>query len=78
MAEAGADATGYPKAQQSAAAFNGGPNAGNLPGILVTWQNNPGDTLVITNLSLSSATIQIQNGGVGVTTYNTNIVAEGY
>ena len=66
------------QAQQSAAAFNGGPNAGNLPGILVTWQNNPGDTLVITNLSLSSATIQIQNGGVGVTTYNTNIVAEGY
>ena len=63
---------------QSAAAFNGGPDAGNLPSVLATWPNSSGDTLVISALSLSSVFVQIQNGGVGVARSGVNIVAEGY
>jgi hypothetical protein len=63
---------------QVAAAFNGGPNSGNLPGVTVTWQNTSGDTLLISGESLSGVTVQILNGGVGVQRVGVNIVVEGY
>ena len=59
--------------------FNGGPNGATVPHVLATWgDEQPGDVFSITNLSLSGATFQILNSGIGVTRSHVNIIAEGF
>lgn len=68
-----------PDGASTPAPFNGGPNGTNVPHILATWgDEQAGDVFRITNLSLSGATFQIQNSGIGVTRNNVNILAEGF
>lgn len=68
-----------PDGSATPASFNGGPNGATVPHILATWgDEQPGDVFSITGLTLSGATFQIVNGGVGVTRNHVNILAEGF
>lgn len=78
LAAPGATLTFLPDTQATAAAFNSGVSSTTQPNIVVTilnWQT--GDIAVITSVSLSQATIQITNAGIGVAR-NVNIRPEGY
>lgn len=70
--------TFQPDGASVAGAFNGGPNNAPLPYVNATYNNQAGDTLLITALSLKSATIQILNGGVGVARSGVNVDVQGY
>ena len=74
----GTTITFQPDGAASAAPFNGGPNAQNLPYVNVSWAQQAGDSFTITGLSKSSLTIQFFNGGVGVARTGVNIDVEGY
>jgi hypothetical protein len=76
---AGADTTvTFAPTGQSAAPFNGGPGPSNLPAL--NWgivNAQAGDDLIVTALSLSSISFNIQNGGTRVVR-NLTLEAEGY
>lgn len=60
------------------AAFNGGPVASSLPTWRIAVLNAAsGDTVIVSGLSLSGATIQVQNAGAGVAR-TVNAEFEGY
>ncbi len=58
--------------------FNKGPNGTALPQVMVVWNNQPGDQLIRSGLSLSGVAIQILNGGVGVPRTGVDVTAAGY
>jgi hypothetical protein len=64
--------------------FNKGPCTASyptgepLPAVQVTWQNQAGDELLITSLTLAGITLQILNGGVGVTRAGVNLTVQGF
>jgi hypothetical protein len=78
IASGGTAITFTPDGSATAAAFNGGPAGGNLPAVQVTILNaSGGDTVIVSSLSLSGCTIQVKNGGTGVSR-SVNVLAEGY
>lgn len=67
-----------PDGAATPAAFNGGPNGATVPAIQVTVLNaSAGDDVIVTGLSLSGATLQVTNGGIGVAR-NVNALIEGF
>jgi hypothetical protein len=59
-------------------AFHGGSNDALVPGPNITVLNaQPGDTVVLSNQTLTGFTVQIMNGGVGVAR-SINWIAQGY
>lgn len=79
LPSAGSVLTFVPDRQLSGSApFNGGVSATGQPSIIGTilnWQ--PGDTLVVTQVTLATAKVQVMNAGVGVSR-TVNIRPEGY
>ncbi|WP_207000754.1 phage tail protein [Trinickia mobilis] len=58
--------------------FNGGPSGASTPNTQVTILNaQQGDTVVVTPGGLTSVTVQVLNGGVGVAR-NANVFSQGY
>lgn len=78
IASGGTTITFIPDGATSAAPFNKGPNGASLPFVLVTYNNQSGDVLSVTSLSLSGVTIEILNSGVGVARSGVNVTVEGY
>jgi hypothetical protein len=78
VAAAGTTITFIPDGGSVPGAFNGGPNAAALPYVNVSFNNQAGDVLQISALSLSSVKVQVLNGGVGVARTGLNIDVEGY
>jgi len=67
-----------PEGSGTAAPFHGGPGGAVVPNIQVTILNpTAGDIVSITGVSLSEATIQVLNGGVGAAR-NVNIIIQGW
>lgn len=66
------------------APFNKGPTTAAFPGgeplpaVQVTWNNQPGDQLVLSDLTLASVTIQILNGGAGVARTLQTVQVQGF
>lgn len=54
------------------------PNGEPLPGWWVIYNNQPGDQLIASALSLSAITLQVLNGGVGVARTFSSIYVEGF
>lgn len=67
-----------PDGAGSPAAFNGGPNGAAVPYVNASWNNEPGDQLVISGLSTSGMTVLVLNQGVGVARSGMNLNVEGY
>lgn len=68
-----------PDGDTTPAAFNGGPNGATVPQIIASWgDEQPGDVLSVTGLTLSGCTVKIVNGGIGVQRIQVNLFARGY
>ena len=67
-----------PDGTVTASAFNGGPNGSVTPVISGFTGTTPGDTLVVTAISLSSATLYIYNGGSAVSRTGQAFTATGF
>lgn len=78
IAPGGTTITFQPDGAAGPGAFNGGPNSAAAPLVNLSWPQSPNDVLSLSALSLSSVTVQILNGGVGVARTNVNILVEGY
>ncbi len=76
---AGTAISWQPDGAGSPVPFNGGPaGSPTSPAIQVTILSaSAGDDVVLSSVSLSGATVQVLNGGVGVAR-NVNILAQGY
>lgn len=75
----GTTITFQPDGAGSPAPFNGGPAGSPTPYYSVSWQAQTGDTYVVSNLSLTSLTIQFFNSvGSPVTRTGVNITVEGF
>lgn len=79
IASGGTTLNFQPDGAVSAIPFNGGPaGSPTEPSVQVTiLSSSAGDQLVLSSVSLTSCTIQIMNGGVGVAR-NVNVLAQGY
>lgn len=66
-----------PDGATTPAPFNKGPGGAALPFYNVTFNNQPGDQLSVSGLSLDRMTIEILNAGVGVAR-TVNVLASGY
>jgi hypothetical protein len=76
---AGLAVTFTPDGSATPAAFNGGPNNAVVPAIVASWgDEQPGDVLQVTGLTLSGMTVSIVNGGLGVQRNQVNLYAEGF
>jgi type I site-specific restriction-modification system R (restriction) subunit len=78
IAAGGTAVTFRPDNAASPAPFNGGPNGSTVPYVNASWQNQPGDQLVISGLTRAGMTVLILNGGVGVARSGFNVNVEGY
>lgn len=75
---AGTVITFQPDGAATPAAFNGGPDGAIIPALQITILNaQTADQAVVSSLSLSSVTVQVTNGGVGVAR-NVNLLVEGF
>lgn len=79
IASGGTTITFTPDGSATPAPFNGGPQGSpSAPAIQVTVLNAAaGDQVIVSSVSLSSCTIQVKNGGVGVPR-TANVLVEGY
>lgn len=66
-----------PDGAATPAPFNKGPGGAVLPFYNITFNNQPGDQLLVTGLSLASMAIEILNAGVPVAR-TVNVLASGY
>jgi len=78
ISSGGTTITFKPDGAGSSGAFNGGPNAGNLPAVSLAWQETAGDVYQLSGLTKSQVTITILNGGVGVNRTGVDVYVEGY
>lgn len=78
IAAGGTTITFRPDNAAAPAPFNGGPNGSTVPYVNASWQNQPGDQLVISGLTGAGMTVLILNGGVGVARSKFNVNVEGY
>ena len=78
-AAGGSAITFQPDGAASSAPFNGGTNGQALPhpGFAILGGAS-GDTLLITAFTLSGCTVQVQNGGVGVSGRTVKLTMQGY
>lgn len=78
LGSGGSTITFQPDLAAAPAAFNGGPNGATVPHMQVTILGaQAGDLLVTSASSLSSVTLQVTNGGLGVAR-NVNALVEGF